>query len=112
LCDFIDLDHGYLIEAKYKYFDGGSPAGLHDATHLLNYGDKDAELYETVRDGWKNIVPYNAKPIAIFEDIVKPRQLLFSVPGLSHEFMQLIQSGELIPEVEKRLAEEEFKWNP
>lgn len=111
LCDFVDLDNGYLIEAKYKYFSGGSPASLHDATHLLNYGDKDAELYETVKDGRKNIVPTNAKPIATFENIVKPRQLLFSVPGLNYEFMQLIQSGELIPEVERQLADVCFKWN-
>lgn len=111
LCDFIDLDHGYLIEAKYKYFDGGSPASLHDATHLLNYGDSDAELYETIKDGRKNIVPMDAKPIAIFEKIVNPRQHLLSVPKLSQELMQLISSGELIPDVEKRLEEEGFKWN-
>ena len=38
LCDFVDLDNGHLIEAKYNYFDG-SPSSLHDAEYLLDYGN-------------------------------------------------------------------------
>jgi hypothetical protein len=111
LCDFIDLDYGYLIEAKYNYFNG-SPSGLHDATHLLDYGDSDAKLYKTVRVGRKNIVPKGSVPLAIFEEIIKPRQHLNYVPGLSNEYMRLISSGELIPVVEACLEKEGFKWNP
>ena len=111
LCDFIDQDHGYLIEAKYKYFNG-SPSGLHDATHLLDYGDSDAKLYKTVRVGRKNIVPEGSEPLAVFEDIIKPRQHLNYIPGLSNDYMWLISSGELIPEVEKCLDEVNFEWNP
>ena len=110
LCDFVDLDHGYLIEAKYKYFNG-SPSSLHDATHLLDYDDTGAKLYRTVRVGRRNIVPRDSEPLAVFKDIIKPRQHLNCVPGLSNEYMQLISSGELIPETETLLDEKDFKWN-
>lgn len=111
LCDFIDLDHGYLIEAKYNYFNGGSPSGLHDAEYLLDYGDFDAYLYRTIKVDNKRIVPYGSKPIAYFEHIMTPRKHLDNVPGLSDELMQIIRSGELIPLVEKGLAKKGFKWN-
>ncbi len=111
LCDFIDLDHNYLIEAKYNYFSGGSPSSLHDAEYLLDYGDYDAYLYKTVKIGNKVIVPVNSKPIAYFEHIMKPRRHLNSIPGLSEDLMQLIRSGELIPLIENGLAEKSFKWN-
>ena len=116
LCDFVDLDYGYLIEAKYNYFNG-SPSGLHDATHLLDYGDSDASLYKTTQiimanGKKKNVVLPGTEPLAVFENIIKPRQHLNWVPRLSNEYMWLIRSGELIPEVEKCLDEVSFKWNP
>lgn len=115
LCDFKDLDYGYLIEAKYNYFNG-SPSGLHDATHLLDYGDRDASLYKTTQiimgnGKKKNVVLPGTEPLAVFENIIEPRQHLNCVPGLSNEYMWLIRSGELIPEVEKCLDETYFKWN-
>ena len=109
LCDFIDLDHGYKIEAKYNYFsETGSPSKLHDAEYLLNYGDYDAELYTVVNGK----VPFTAPPIAIYEGIAIPRRHIIDVKGINAELMQLIKSGELIPEIEKRLTEEGFQWNP
>lgn len=109
LCDFIDLDFGYKIEAKYNYFsETGSPSKLHDADYLLNYGDYSAELYRVINGK----VPFNADPIAIYgKEVVIPRRHLVDVPGISPELMQLVKSGELIPEIEKRVAELGFTWN-
>ena len=109
LCDFVDLDNGYLIEAKYNYFNG-SPSGLHDAEYLLDYGNFDAYLYKTTEVGGKKLVPTGTKPIAYFERIMTPRRHLDSVPGLSADLMQLIKSGELIPQVDQMLAESGFEW--
>lgn len=109
LSDFIDLDYGYKIEAKYNYFsETGSPSTLHDADFLLNYTDYSAELYPVVNKR----VSFNATPIAIYDkQVVIPRKHLVDVPGISPEFMQLIKSGELIPDIKKRVAELGFTWN-
>jgi hypothetical protein len=112
LCDFIDLDYGSLIEAKYDYFRGGSPSSLHDAEYLLDYDDHDARIYKTVREGRKNIVPVGSKAIVEFKNIMTPREHMTCIPGVGYLLTALIISGELIPEVEKRLAEEGFQWNP
>jgi hypothetical protein len=109
LSDFIDLDYGYKIEAKYNYFsETGSPSKLHDADFLLNYTDYSAELYPVVNKR----VSFTATPIALYDkQVVIPRRHLVDVPGISHEFMQLIKSGELIPDIKKRVAELGFTWN-
>ena len=111
LCDFVDLDNGHLIEAKYNYFDG-SPSSLHDAEYLLDYGNYDAKVYKTIKEGKRNIVLPNSEVLAEFKNIMTPRSHLTSVPGIGYLLMSLINSGELIPEIERRLAEEGFKWNP
>lgn len=108
LCDFIDLDYGYKIEAKYNYFsETGSPSTLHDADFLFNYRDHDAELYKVINGR----VPFSAIPIAIYEGIARPRRHIVEVPGISQELMKLVKSGELIPLIESELAKYNFKWN-
>ncbi len=109
-CDFIDLDYGHLIEAKYKYFEGGSPSGLHDAEYLLDYDDNDIRIYKTTLVGKKRVVLPGTPKLAEFKDVMKPRQHLINVPGISTEFMWLIQSGELIPRIEKELEAQDFEW--
>ena len=74
----------------------------------MNYGDYDAELYAVVNGK----VPFTATPIAIYEGIALPRRHIVDVKGINTELMQLIKSGEFIPEIERRLAEECFPWNP
>lgn len=108
-CDFVDLDYGHLIEAKYNYFNG-SPSGLHDAEYLLDYNDSDICIYKTTRIGRKRIVLPNSPKLAEFKNVMKPREHLLNVPGISFEFMQLIQSGELIPRIEKELEAYGFIW--
>lgn len=112
LCDFVDLDYGSLIEAKYDYFGGGSPSSLHDAEYLLDYGNYDAKVYKTTKVGKRNIVLPGSAALAEFKNIMTPRSHLTSVPGVGYLLMSLINSGELIPKVEARLAEAGFKWNP
>lgn len=109
LCDFVDIDHGHLIEAKYKYFNG-SPSGLHDAEYLLDYDDRDIRIYKTTMVGKKRIVSPDSPLLAEFSGVMQPRKHLTSVPYVTWEYMQLIQSGELIPKIEAQLAACGFIW--
>lgn len=105
-CDFIDIDHGYLIEAKYNYFKG-SPSGLHDAKYLLDYNDTDAALYAVCNGK----VLITDKPLALYTGIITPRKPILEIPGINTELMDIIKNGIWIPEIEQRLVEEGFQWN-
>ena len=102
--DFRAVD-GTTFEAKYKYF-SGSPSTCHYANYLLDYNDSEVCVYQLVNN---KIV--DDKPLAIFTKAIPPRNYNLNI-GVRKELMDIIESGELIQEVEAKLASYGFRWNP
>ena len=102
--DFRAVD-GTTFEAKYKYF-SGSPSTCHYANYLLDYDDSEVCVYQL-----NNNKIVGDTPLAIFTKAIPPRNHRLSV-GVRQELMDIIEGGELIPEVETKLAGYGFKWNP
>lgn len=106
LCDFID-EYGNKIEVKHNSFKNGSPSGLHDAEYLLDIGDYTSCLYR-IHNG--KVFPKDA-PLAIYDRLLPPRKHATKI-NINSELMQIINNGDWIPEIEKKLKELGFKWNP
>jgi hypothetical protein len=110
LPDLKDED-GLTYEVKYGYFrpreDGKktSPSSLHTANYLIDCTNPGIAVYSVVN----NKADSNA--LARYSGILsnRVREPLASVSKFT---MDLIYSGELIPEIEKRLHEAGFVWNP
>lgn len=103
LCD----EHGVGYEVKRNYRDG-SRSSLHTAKYLIDCKNTTIEVRAIDDSGYVDLEHY---PIARFngflsEKITEPKT------SMEEDLLLLIYRGELIPEIEKRLAEEGFKWNP
>ena len=105
LCD----EHGIGYEVKRDYRNG-SRSSLHTATakYLIDCKNTTIEVREI--DVYGNVdlehLPLGRFNSFLTSKIVKP------ITCMEDELLQLIYSGELIPEIEKRLEEEGFRWNP
>ena len=105
LCDASGV--GYEVKRNYR---NGSRSSLHPSTakYLIDCKNTTIEVREIDSYGNVDLEHY---PLARFNGfltskIVKPSTYM------ENELLQLIYSGELIPEIEKRLQENGFQWNP
>lgn len=105
LCD----ENGIGYEVKRNYRDG-SRSSLHIATakYLIDCKNTTIEVREIDEYGRVDLESY---PLGRFNGFLSSK-IVAPVRCIEDELLQLIYSGELIPEIEKRLAEEGFKWNP
>lgn len=105
LCD----EHGIGYEVKRNYR-GGSRSSLHTATarYLIDCKNTTIEVREIKPDGSVDLEGY---PLGRFNGFLSSK-IIKPTTYIEEELLQLIYSGRLIPEIEKRLQEEGFKWNP
>ncbi len=105
--DLIDCNDEITYEVKSNYRKNGSVSGLHDANRLIDCDGTHIVIYPVLYDG--SIDFSNA--LYRFPNVIPESELTYS-HSISGELLELIKSGELIPEIERRLAEEGFQWNP
>jgi hypothetical protein len=105
--DLIDCNDEITYEVKSNYRKKGSVSGLHDANRLVDCDGTHVVIYPVLYDG--SIDFSNA--IYRFPNVIPESELTYS-HSISVELLELIKSGELIPEIERILAEECFPWNP
>ena len=105
LCDKNGV--GYEVKRNYQ---NGSRSSLHIATakYLIDCKTTTIEVRAIDEHGNVDLDHY---PLGRFNGFLSDK-LVKPLTSIEEEFMQLIYSGELIPEIERRLAEEGFKWNP
>lgn len=104
--DLIGSD-GFEYEVKRNYAEG-SRSGLHKADYLIDCKNTTIEIRKINQD---NAVDLMYPPLARFNGFLS-NKVVNPVHNLDEETMALIESGELIPEIEKRLHELGFQWNP
>lgn len=102
--DLIDVKTGITYEVKSNYKRRGSVSSLHDANRLLDCDGTHLVCYSV----FNNIPDFRA---AMLRFPNKLPEFKYS-HAINDELLSLVKSGELIPEIEKRLAEAGFKWNP
>ena len=102
-------DNGIGFEVKRNYRNG-SRSSLHTATakYLIDCKTTTIEVRAIDESGNVDLEHY---PLGRFNGFLSDK-LIRPTTNMEEELLQLIYSGELIPEVERRLAEEGFKWNP
>ncbi len=105
--DLIGCTTGLTYEVKANYQKNDSVSGFHGAKYLITCDGTHIIIYPIL---YNDIVDFNNK-LFHFRNVI-PEQLLEFSHAISEELLEVIKSGELIPEIEKRLAEEGFKWNP
>jgi hypothetical protein len=105
LCD----EQGIGYEVKRNYI-GGSRSSLHTATAKYLVDCKNTTIEVRVIDEHGK-VDFDSYPLGRFNGFLSSK-IIKPITYMEEELLQLIYSGELIPEIEKRLAEEGFQWNP
>ena len=105
LCDKQGV--GYEVKRNYR---NGSRSSLHTATakYLIDCKNTTIEVRSIDASGNVDLESY---PLGRFNGFLSSK-IIKPTTYVEDELLQLIYSGELIPEVEKRLAEEGFQWNP
>ena len=105
LCD--EQGIGYEVKRNYR---NGSRSSLHIATakYLIDCNNTTIEV-RTI-DEYGNVDP-EGYPLGRFNGFLSSK-IITPITYMEEELLQLIYSGELIPEIEKRLKEEGFIWNP
>ena len=105
LCDA----HGVGFEVKREYRNG-SRSSLHTATtkYLIDCKNTTIEVRPLSACG---TVDLECLPLGRFNGFLS-NKIVNPVTYMEEELLQLIYSGELIPEIEQRLAEAGFSWNP
>ena len=100
-------DVGYEVKRNYR---SGSRSSLHLATAKYLIDCKNTTIEVRAIDAHGN-VDLESYPLGRFNSFLSSK-ITTPTTYMEDELLQLIYSGELIPEIEKRLAEEGFKWNP
>lgn len=116
LCDSISTTDGLLVEIKHE-LQNGSPSSCHDGQVVIDCREnKLAYVKKTTPSGRKMVVMPDAKVEAVYDfskrtDFPVRKKSVYQIPGLDPSLSQLLLSGELIPEVERRIEREttEFK---
>lgn len=104
LCD----EHGIGYEVKRDYRNG-SRSSLHPATakYLIDCKTTTIEVRAINTHGNVDLESY---PLGRFNGFLSSK-IIAPTTYIEDDLLQLIYSGELIPEIEKRLHEEGFVWN-
>lgn len=104
--------HTYEVKRNYR---NGSRASLHKADYLIDCLNTTIEIRKISHNG---SIDFDHYPVARFTGFlsekiksIKPADSLIKT-GCPEIVVAWLTNGELIPEVEKLLAEEGFKWNP
>ena len=100
--DLVDLETGITYEVKSNYRRRDSVSSLHDANRLLDCDGTHLVCYSV----FNNIPDFRA---AMLRFPNKLPEFKYS-HAIGDELLSLVKSGELIPEVESRLAEIGFQW--
>lgn len=105
LCD----NNGVGFEVKRNYRDG-SRSSLHISTakYLIDCKNTTIEVREIKPDGSVDLESY---PLGRFNGVLSSK-IIKPTTYMEDELLQLIYDGTLIQEIEKRLAEMGFQWNP
>ncbi len=105
LCDGYGV--GFEVKRNYR---NGSRSSLHTATakYLVDCKTTTIEVRPIDERGNVDLEHY---PLGRFNGFLSDK-LVKPVTCIEEDLLNVIYSGELIPEVEKRLAEVGFKWNP
>jgi hypothetical protein len=105
LCDENGI--GYEVKRDYR---NGSRSSLHTTTAKYLIDCKNTAIEVRAIDEYGN-VDLEYLPLGRFNGFLSSK--ITAPPAcMEEELLELIKSGELIPEIEKRLAEEGFQWNP
>ena len=98
---------GYEVKRDYR---NGSRSSLHTATakYLIDCKNTTIEVREIDAYGNVDLEHY---PLGRFNGFLSCK-MIKPTTYMEDELLQLIYSGELIPEIEKRLEADGFKWNP
>jgi hypothetical protein len=102
--DLVDIETGITYEVKSNYRRRGSVSSLHDANRLLDCDGTHLVCYSV----YNNVPDFRA---AMLRFPNKLPEFKYS-HAINDELLSVVKSGELIPEVESRLAEKDFKWKP
>lgn len=104
LCDKNGV--GYEVKRDYR---NGSRSSLHTATakYLIDCKTTTIEVRAIDEYGRVDLESY---PLGRFNGFLSSK-IVAPIRCIEDELLQLIYSGELIPEIEKRLEESGFKWN-
>lgn len=102
LCD----DNGVGYEVKRNYRDG-SRSSLHIAKYLIDCKNTTVEVRAIDANGKVDLESY---PLGRFNGFLSSK-IIAPTTYMEDELLELIYSGELIPEIEKCLEESGFKWN-
>lgn len=105
LCD--EQGIGYEVKRNYA---GGSRSSLHIATAKYLIDCKNTTIEVRAIDEYGK-VDLDSYPLGRFNGFLSSK-IIKPITDMEEELLQLIYSGELIPEIEKRLQEEGFQWNP
>ena len=100
-------DNGLTYEVKRNYREG-SRASLHKADYLIDCKNTTIEIRKVNENQTVDLEHY---PIARFNGFLTEK-LISPINTLDDITMLRLWSGELIPEIEKRLQEDGFNWNP
>ena len=96
---------GFKYEVKRNYING-SRSSLHRADYLIDCKNTTIE----VRKINNNVVDLAYRPLARFNGFLS-NKIVNPIHNLDTDTFALIESGELIPIIEKRLQEDGFCWN-
>lgn len=99
--------NGVSYEVKRNYREG-SRSGLHGADFIIDCLNTTIEIRKVEADG---SIDFDHYPIARFNGFLSDK-VIAPKTCMEEELLQLIYSGELITEIEKRLQEAGFTWNP
>lgn len=105
LCDAQGV--GFEVKRNYR---GGSRSSLHAATtkYLIDCKNTTIEVRPLDTHG---TVDLECLPLGRFNGFLS-NKIVNPVTYIEEDLLNIIYSGELIPEIEKRLAEQGFIWNP
>ena len=103
LCD--EYGVGYEVKRNYR---NGSLSGLHTAKYLIDCKNTTIEVRAINSHG---NVELEYPPLGRFNGFLS-NKIIKPITYMEDELLQLIYSGELIPEIEKQLANSGFRWNP
>ena len=105
--DLIDCNNEITYEVKTNYRKRGSVSGFHDANRLVDCDGEHIVIYPILYDGSIDF----SNNLYYFRNAI-PESILTYSHAISDELLEVVKSGELISEIEQRLAAQGFNWNP
>ena len=105
--DLIDCNDKITYEVKANYQSKKSVSGFHGANRLIDCDGTHIIIYPILYD---ESIDFQNK-FFHFRNVI-PEHLLQYSHAINEDLLNIIKTGELIPDVEKCLEEKSFQWNP